>query len=325
MNSIKSRWTRRLALALLSIGGALAVIAVACGGGDPEVVTEIQTVVVEKQVTQVEKVIETVVVEKQVEGKTVTEIQTVVVVATAMPAMEMPAEQSGTLRVGVASITPPVFRPNLLKWPVNLDKVAWGVADPITYHPHTAPVLGDTVPEALAVSWEAASDGTSVTFQLRQGVQFHDGWGELTADDVVYTLDDALFSEGTVAKIAESRIWMDKWVKEDDYAVTMTTVDGEFIPPQWDRGLSNNSSLGGIWSKKVFDDLGPDGAAETPVGTGPFSVNKWVANEEVILDAQESHYRATPSVERVVIREIPEEATDWPHSGPGKWTSLPFR
>ena len=157
MSSLKSRLTRRLALALLAIGGALGAIAVACGGGDPEVVTEIQTVVVEKQVTQVEKVIETVVVdrevtrtekvietvvvEKIVEGQTVkvvetvvverpvtrTEkvVQTVVVVATAMPAMEKPAEQSGTLRVAVGSITPPVFRPSLLKWPVNLDKLAW--------------------------------------------------------------------------------------------------------------------------------------------------------------------------------------------------------
>ena len=340
MSSIKSRWTHRLTFALLAIGGALAVIAVACGG-ETEVVTKIETVVVEKQVTQVEKVIETVVVdrevtrtekvietvvvEKVVEGQTVkvietvvvekpvtrTEqvVQTVVVVATAMPAMEKPAEQSGTLRVAVGSISPPVFRPSLLKWPVNLDKVAYGVADPLTYHPHIAPVLGDTVPEALAESWEAASDGTSVTFKLRKGVQFHDGWGELTADDVVYTFDDALFAEGTLAKIAEAKEWMDKWVKEDDYTVTMTTRDGEFIPPQWDRQLSNNSQIGGIWSKKVFDDLGPDGAAETPIGTGPFVVDRWVANEEIILNSQESHYRATPSVERVIIREIPEEAT----------------
>ena len=281
---------------------ATAAFVTACGSPEPETIRE---TVIETVIVEIEKpVTETVVVEKAVTVK-----ETVVVIATAMPAMEAPVEQSGTLRVAVASITPPVFRPSLLKWPVNLDKVAWGVADPLTYHPHTAPVLGDTVPEALAVSWEAASDGTSVTFQLRQGVQFHDGWGELTADDVVYTFDDALFAEGTIAKIAESRIWMDKWVKEDDYTVTMTTVDGEFIPPQWDRSLSNNSSLGGIWSKKVFDDLGPDGAAETPIGTGPFTVNKWVANDEVILDAQESHYRAVASIERVIIREIPEEAT----------------
>ena len=117
------------------------------------------------------------------------------------------------------------------------------------------------------------------------------------------------FAEGTLAKIAEAKEWMDRWVKDDDYTVTMTTREGEFIPSQWDRSLSNNSSMGGIWSKKVFDDLGPDGAAETPIGTGPFTVNKWVANDEVILDAQESHYRVVASIERVIIREIPEEAT----------------
>ncbi len=290
---------RSLAAVILA---AVAAFAIACGGETTTVVKE--TVVIERPVT----VKETVVVEKEKQVQ-VTVKETVVVVATQAPAMEPPVEQSGTLRVAVGSITPPIFRPSLLKWPVNLDKVAWGVADPLTYHPHEAPILGDTVPEALAESWEAASDGTSVTFKIRKGVQFHDGWGELTADDVVYTFDDALFAEGTLAKIAEASVWMDRWVKDDAYTVTMTTKDGEFIPPQWDRQLSNNSQIGGIWSKKVFDDLGPDKAAETPVGTGPFTVNKWTANEEVILDAQESHFRATPSIQRVIVREIPEEAT----------------
>ena len=77
MSSFRFRWTRRLALALLALGGALAVIAVACGG-ETEVITKVETVVVEKQVTQVEKVVETVVVDREV---TVTEkvIETVVV------------------------------------------------------------------------------------------------------------------------------------------------------------------------------------------------------------------------------------------------------
>ena len=66
-------------LFFLALAGALAVaVGIACGG-ESETVTEIQTVVVEKQVTTVEKVVETVVVEKQVEGKTVTVIETVVV------------------------------------------------------------------------------------------------------------------------------------------------------------------------------------------------------------------------------------------------------
>ena len=66
MSSIKSRWTRRVTLALLAIGGALGALAVACGGGDPETVTVVETVVVEKPVTRTEQVIQTVVVERQV-------------------------------------------------------------------------------------------------------------------------------------------------------------------------------------------------------------------------------------------------------------------
>ena len=82
-------------LILFALAGALAVaVGIACGG-ETETVTEVQTVVVEKQVTQVEtvvetvvvekqvteieKVVETVVVEKEVEGKTVTVVETVVV------------------------------------------------------------------------------------------------------------------------------------------------------------------------------------------------------------------------------------------------------
>jgi peptide/nickel transport system substrate-binding protein len=66
MSSIKSRWTRRVTLALLAIGGLFGALAVACGGGDPEIVTVVETVVVDRPVTQIETVIETVVVERQV-------------------------------------------------------------------------------------------------------------------------------------------------------------------------------------------------------------------------------------------------------------------
>ena len=106
MKKTRLIWTSFISLAL---AGALAV-GIACGGETetvtkvetvvveksvPQVekvvetvvvekqVTEVQkvieTVVVEKQVTEIEKVIETVVVEKTVEGKTVTVIETVVV------------------------------------------------------------------------------------------------------------------------------------------------------------------------------------------------------------------------------------------------------
>ena len=34
--------------------------------------------------------------------------------------------------------------------------------------------------------------GRSIIFNIRDGVQFHHGWGELTAEDVAWSFNDAL-------------------------------------------------------------------------------------------------------------------------------------
>ena len=72
--SLKRFWR----LVPLLIGASLAV-AMACGGDDAPAAPVVHTVVVEKQVTQVQTVVETVVVEKQVAGEMVKVIETVVV------------------------------------------------------------------------------------------------------------------------------------------------------------------------------------------------------------------------------------------------------
>jgi peptide/nickel transport system substrate-binding protein len=41
----------------------------------------------------------------------------------------------------------------------------------------------------LAESWSLSPDGTVWTFKLRKGVQFHKGFGELTAEDVKFSFD----------------------------------------------------------------------------------------------------------------------------------------
>nr|WP_256515614.1 ABC transporter substrate-binding protein [Alsobacter ponti] len=43
----------------------------------------------------------------------------------------------------------------------------------------------------LAKSWEMSPDARTWTFQLREGVQFHKGYGEMTSEDVVFSIDRA--------------------------------------------------------------------------------------------------------------------------------------
>lgn len=235
------------------------------------------------------------------------------VTATALPSVSRtvaptPGSQHGTLRVAVADIPPATFLPSNLKYPLTLNYMSWGVTDPITYQPALAPGLKDPVPQGLATKWTMAPDQKSVTFEFRQGVTFSKGWGELTAADVVYTFNEAL-KPGSFAKIAEQSVWMGTWEQTGPDSAVMHAAKGALINPVWARLLSNNAEWGGIWSKKVYDQLGPEKANQTPVGTGPFEVQKWIGSQEVDLQARPHHFRETPKVQGVVIRAIPEEAT----------------
>ena len=50
---------------------------------------------------------------------------------------------------------------------------------------------GEGLINVLAERYEPAADGLSIDFALKQGVQFHDGYGELTAEDVKFSLERA--------------------------------------------------------------------------------------------------------------------------------------
>ena len=49
------------------------------------------------------------------------------------------------------------------------------------------PTTNVWVPE-LAKSWELSDDGTEWTFVLEEGIQWHNGWGEFTVDDVFHSV-----------------------------------------------------------------------------------------------------------------------------------------
>ena len=52
----------------------------------------------------------------------------------------------------------------------------------------TSNLLLDQLQGELAETWEMAPDARSFTFHLRKGVQWHRGYGEVTSDDVAFTI-----------------------------------------------------------------------------------------------------------------------------------------
>ena len=227
--------------------------------------------------------------------------------ATAAPAPAQPAPEamgsSDTLTVVMKSTGAPVFRNGKLPWPSSTFLFGYGFAERLgtvdaDYKP-TQPML--------STGWEMAEDQSEVIVNLRDDVEFHQGWGKMTADDVVYSYNDA-----NVTTNPESR-----W--DDAGEISVVYKDAEAIDDQtvrlvvqefqavWTDYIARSPLV--IFSKKVYDDKGPDEAANTLVGTGPYEVIEWIEGDKIDAEAVQDHWRVTPYYSRLRVLEVPENAT----------------
>jgi peptide/nickel transport system substrate-binding protein len=143
---------------------------------------------------------------------------------------------------------------------------------------------GEVLP-GLAESWEVSEDGTVYTFQLHDGVTFHDGT-EMTADDIVFTLDRARADDSTNAqKALFAGIESVEAVDPTTVRVTLSAPDGSFL-------------FNMAWGDAVI--VAPesiDGIKQEPVGTGPFRFEDWVQGDRIDLVRSPDYWGEAPALE----------------------------
>jgi peptide/nickel transport system substrate-binding protein len=203
------------------------------------------------------------------------------------------AEPKGTLRVALTTF------PNAIDIPIgaerNAHNVGWQLYESLVWINDE----GKVVP-ALAESWEVSEDGTEYTFKLRQGVTFHNG-EPFTADSLVLS-----WKRGQ----REEMQWSEKWTiaktveKVDDFTVKIAT---EAPNPLLLRTLS---SFWGMVPPKYIEEVGEEGFANHPIGTGPFMFVEWVKGDRLVYKANPNYWdEGLPKVENLIFRPIPESAT----------------
>ncbi|GAB2885347.1 ABC transporter substrate-binding protein [Paralcaligenes sp. KSB-10] len=153
----------------------------------------------------------------------------------------------------------------------------------------------------LAESWDVSDNSKVWTFHLRKGVQFHGGYGELTAADVVYSLERA--ADPKRSSFASTFVGVDRVEALDDYTVRITLKypDARFL------GRVSNYHGGNIVSKKAAEKLGTKFGA-SPIGTGPFAFSEHVTQQYVKLLANDKYYRGKPKVAGILYRMIPSDS-----------------
>ncbi len=158
---------------------------------------------------------------------------------------------------------------------------------------------------SLAQSWSASRDGLTWTFNLRQGVMFHNG-REMVADDVMYSvsrlLDPAVRSKfpGALFKVEGASAFRagqaDKLqgVRAIDRYTVQITLSEPFAPFVSVLGLPHLAVI----PREEVERLGADFGL-SPVGTGPFRFVRWERGEEIVLEAHEHYFRTRPVLDRI--------------------------
>lgn len=169
----------------------------------------------------------------------------------------------------------------------------------LVYEPLVTTDANLNLQPALATDWAFSNDGMTLTFNLREGVTFHDG-SALGADDVIASFARIL-DEETASAARTNYLSIDSMEAPDDLTVVfnLNTADVPLL-----SAMASTNAV--ILSSDVIANEDP---ALVTVGTGPFALDTWTPEETTTLSANAEWWGEGPFVDGIEIRIIPDETS----------------
>ncbi|WP_026782450.1 ABC transporter substrate-binding protein [Pleomorphomonas koreensis] len=156
----------------------------------------------------------------------------------------------------------------------------------------------------LALSWEGADDGLSVTFKLREGVTWHDGQ-PFTSEDVAFS---ALEVWKPLQNLGRSVFANLEAVDTPDEHTAVFRF-GKPTPVQLIRNAL--PAVTAVLPKHVFagSDLKAAPTIDKLIGTGPFKFTEYKPGEYYLLSKNDNYWdKGEPKVDEIVFRVLPDRA-----------------
>ncbi len=210
-----------------------------------------------------------------------------------------PSFAQKTLTVGMSA--PDIGQVDPHKATTTQDKpmTSWAFNGLVRFKPGSGDLAG--LEPDLAEKWVKSADGLVWTFTLRKGVKFHRGFGELTAEDVVFSL--ARSADPKSSSFSADYASFAKVEALDPLTVRITLK----APVPSLLGVVANYHGGNIVSKKAVEQLGDDFKLKA-IGTGPFMVDEYKPKESITFVANKDYFRGAPKIDKIVYRFIQADA-----------------
>lgn len=218
--------------------------------------------------------------------------------ATEAPEAAMEPQYGGTLVMGLEAETTNGLNPVNAQAAVSGHILFRALYDTLTLEGPT----GEAIPNLLE-SFSSNDDFTEWTLTLRSGISFHDG---TPADSAALKRHFEEQANGTLTGIVIGDWDLQEIQIVDDLTVKLV-LGGPFAP------LPNYlTSHLGYFGAPSMHDLGPEGAARNPIGTGPFMLEEWIPNEVTRMVRNPDYWRTDaagrqlPYLDGLEFRPIPD-------------------
>lgn len=200
---------------------------------------------------------------------------------------------------------------------------------------------GTGIEPGLATEWEPSEDGLEWTFQLREGVTFHDG-EPFNAEAVCFNFERWYNASGSFQNPNATYYWQTVFggfaeveeefaesvpedslydscevVDEHEVTIRLTKASATFLPA---LALTNftfaspaaleefNADEGRVDEEGIFTPTGTYGT-EHPTGTGPFKFVEWTRNDRLVMERNEDYWGEFPgNIQTLIFRPIADNA-----------------
>lgn len=167
----------------------------------------------------------------------------------------------------------------------------------------------------LAEKWEISEDGKTYTFSLNANAKFSDGTA-VTAKDVVFSFNrlnavkgnpSSLFSAASIEAVEATD---DKTVAlklTGPNPAVLSILTGSFFSVMNSEAVKKEGGTDAAGADK--DDKAEQFLNQNSVGSGPFILTKWEKGVETILERNPNYWGTPSALDRIIIRNVPEAAT----------------
>jgi peptide/nickel transport system substrate-binding protein len=158
---------------------------------------------------------------------------------------------------------------------------------------------------SLAKSWKVSADGLTYSFELQQGVKWHDG-KPFSSADVVFSIDQFLRKMHPRGRLVINK-----------YIDTITATDANNVVIKLKEPFAPFLSIFVVDNmpmvpKHIYEgtDYATNPANQTPIGTGPFKFKEWKKGSYVTLVRNDEYWKpGQPYLDEIVFRVVPDAAS----------------